>query len=177
MSVKKKLLEARVKFLDANIKKTGKNEYAGYDYYELGDYMPTITKICNEIGIIGLVSFTSELATLRIEDVDSDEYRDFTSPMGSAALKGCYEVQNIGAVETYQRRYLWQTAFDIVESDAVEKSQKIDFEWISDEFAAHKTLKALQDDFTIVYRSASAEDKPKIKSIYDKHKAKFEAKA
>jgi hypothetical protein len=40
--------------------------------------------------------------------------------MGSASLKGCHEVQNIGAVETYQRRYLYTTAMAIVESDALD---------------------------------------------------------
>ena len=47
---------------------------------------------------------------------------EITSPMGSAALKGCHEVQNIGAVETYQRRYLWVTAMEIVEHDALDAS-------------------------------------------------------
>jgi hypothetical protein len=40
--------------------------------------------------------------------------------MGSAALKGCHEVQNVGAVETYQRRYLWVTAMEIVEHDVLD---------------------------------------------------------
>jgi hypothetical protein len=40
--------------------------------------------------------------------------------MGSANLKGCHEVQNIGAVETYQRRYLYVTALAIVEHDALD---------------------------------------------------------
>ena len=43
-----------------------------------------------------------------------------SSPMGSAALKGCHEVQNIGAVETYQRRYLWVAALEIVEHDVLD---------------------------------------------------------
>ncbi len=42
--------------------------------------------------------------------------------MGSAALKGCHEVQNVGAVETYQRRYLWVAALEIVEHDAIDSS-------------------------------------------------------
>jgi hypothetical protein len=46
--------------------------------------------------------------------------------MGSAALKGCHEVQNIGAVETYQRRYLWVTALEIVEHDALDSSEGVD---------------------------------------------------
>ena len=40
--------------------------------------------------------------------------------MGGAAMKGLHAVQNIGAVETYQRRYLWVTAMEIVEHDALE---------------------------------------------------------
>jgi hypothetical protein len=51
-----------------------------------------------------------------------DETIVLTSPMGSALLKGCHEVQNIGAVETYQRRYLWVAALEIIEQDALEET-------------------------------------------------------
>jgi hypothetical protein len=40
--------------------------------------------------------------------------------MSSAALKGCHDVQNLGAVQTYLRRYLWTNAFEIVEHDAID---------------------------------------------------------
>jgi hypothetical protein len=40
--------------------------------------------------------------------------------MSSAALKGCHDVQNLGAVQTYLRRYLWTNAFEIVEHDALD---------------------------------------------------------
>jgi hypothetical protein len=53
-------------------------------------------------------------------DVDNGGEIVITSPFGSAALKGCHEVQNIGAVETYQRRYLWVAAMEIVEHDALD---------------------------------------------------------
>ena len=43
-----------------------------------------------------------------------------TSPMSEAALKGCHPVQNLGAVETYIRRYLWVAALEIVEHDALD---------------------------------------------------------
>jgi hypothetical protein len=42
------------------------------------------------------------------------------SPMGSANLKGCHEIQNIGACETYSTRYLWTAALCIVEHDALD---------------------------------------------------------
>jgi len=103
------------------MKKSGHNKFAGYQYFELGDFLTPIQKIFGEVGLCGVVSFTPELAILRIVDVENTEQViEFTSPMGSAALKGCHEVQNIGAVETYQRRYLYVTALEIVEHDALE---------------------------------------------------------
>ena len=71
---------------------------------------------------MGLFRYDKELAKLTITDVDDGTAVEITSPMGSAALKGCHEVQNIGAVETYQRRYLWVTAMEIVEHDALDST-------------------------------------------------------
>jgi hypothetical protein len=42
--------------------------------------------------------------------------------MADANLKGCHPIQNLGAVETYTRRYLWVTAMEIVEHDALDSS-------------------------------------------------------
>ena len=77
-------------------------------------------EIFDQLGLIGIVSFTKDEASLSIVDMDGGGEIVITSPFGSAALKGCHEVQNIGAVETYQRRYLWVTAMEIVEHDALD---------------------------------------------------------
>jgi hypothetical protein len=45
--------------------------------------------------------------------------------MAEANLKGCHPIQNLGAVETYTRRYLWVTAMEIVEHDALDSSAPI----------------------------------------------------
>ena len=121
MSVYKKLMEARIKLQSSKLTKSGNNKFAGYQYFELGDFLPTVQNIFRDLGLCGVVSFTSDLATLRVVDIEQPEsFIEFTSPMGSAALKGCHEVQNIGAVETYQRRYLWVTCMEIVEHDALD---------------------------------------------------------
>lgn len=120
MSVYKKLQEARCEMQRMTLNKTGKNAFAGYNYFELGDFLPAINDLFLEKGLCGVVSFTATLATLKVVDVEDGSIVEFTSPMGSAALKGCHEVQNVGAVETYQRRYLYVTALEIVEHDALE---------------------------------------------------------
>jgi hypothetical protein len=104
-----------------SLKKSGNNKFAGYQYFELGDFLPQTIDIFHDLGLCDAVSFSADLATLKVINSEKpDEVIEFTSPMGSAALKGCHEVQNIGAVETYQRRYLWVTAMDIVEHDALD---------------------------------------------------------
>lgn len=120
MSVYKKLNDARTMLHAQPLKKSGRNTFAGYDYFELSDFLiPSLTAF-EAVGLCSIISFTSEIATMRIVDVETGETIEITSPMGSAALKGCHEVQNWGAVETYQRRYLWQTALEIIERDALE---------------------------------------------------------
>jgi len=122
MSVHKKLMEARFKLLSTEMKKSGLNKFAGYSYFELGDFIPHIQQIFYEIGLCGVVSFNAEYATLCITDVDDGTVIVITSPMAEANLKGAHPIQNLGAVESYQRRYLWMTAMEIVEHDIIDSA-------------------------------------------------------
>lgn len=126
MSVYTKLMAARMELHGQQIKKSGRNEFAKYNYMELGDFLIPTQTIFARLGLCGIVSFTADLATLTLIDTEDGSTHVLTSPMGSAALKGCHEVQNIGAVETYQRRYLWVTAMEIVEHDALDSSKPLD---------------------------------------------------
>ena len=120
MTVYKKLIDARNLLQTVQLTKSGHNKFAGYKYFELGDFLPAVQAIFKEVGLVDVISFDAELATMMLYDVDGSGCVVFTSPMGSAALKGCHEVQNIGAVETYQRRYLYTTALAISEHDALD---------------------------------------------------------
>ena len=122
MGVHKKLMDARIQLQAAPLKKSGHNKFAGYQYFELGDFLPTINQIFARVGLCGVVSFDKELATLTITDTDDNSEIKLTSPMADANLKGCHPIQNLGAVETYTRRYLWVSAMEIVEHDALDSS-------------------------------------------------------
>jgi hypothetical protein len=122
MGVHKKLMDARILLQQAPLKKSGHNKFAGYSYFELGDFLPTINQIFAKVGLCGVVSFDKELATLTITDTDDSTEIKLTSPMAEANLKGCHPIQNLGAVETYTRRYLWVSAMEIVEHDALDSS-------------------------------------------------------
>jgi hypothetical protein len=147
--VYEKLQKARIKLQHTELKKSGHNKFAGYKYFELGDFLPAIQSIFFELKLCPVVSFGTELATLRIIDTENGGCVTFTSPMAEAQLKGCHPIQNLGAVETYSRRYLYVTALEIVEHDAIDSSEPM-------------SAKPITVD---VFQSMSAEDQETIRSI------------
>jgi hypothetical protein len=120
MPIHKKLNEARLAFHALPLKKSGHNTFAGYKYFELGDFLVPALRIFNDVGLCAVISFSESTASMHIVDVEDGTQVIIHSPMGSANLKGCHEIQNIGACETYSTRYLWTAALCIVEHDALD---------------------------------------------------------
>ncbi|WP_314622029.1 ERF family protein [uncultured Selenomonas sp.] len=121
MNIFEKIQTIRVKLAESGLKKGKKNEYAGYTYYELGDFLPALMQLCKEQKIFPVISFSAEMATLTVYDCEkADAKVEITTPMSTAQLKACHPVQNLGAVQTYLRRYLYIAMFEIVESDKIE---------------------------------------------------------
>ena len=117
-NIYQKIQLVKENILKENLKKSGENKYAGFKYYELADFTPSIIKLCNEVGLFTKITFSEELATLFIVNTDNtNEIEEYTSPMRNLVLKGCNEIQALGGVETYSRRYLYMSAFDIIEND------------------------------------------------------------
>ena len=125
MSVYSKLMNARIRLQNTELKKTGHNKFAGYYYFELGDFLPQVQEIFHQVGLCGYISFDTTIATLTIIDIEDNSQITITSPMVEANLKGAHPIQNLGAVETYTRRYLWVSAMEIVEHDALDSSPPV----------------------------------------------------
>jgi hypothetical protein len=122
MNLYEKINTARIRLQEMAIKKSGANTFVGFNYFELADFLPEINKLAQELKFFCKVDFT-EIATLEIVDAEKfDDYVVFHSPLATASLKGAHDVQNLGAVQTYIRRYLYLRAFEIVEADALDKS-------------------------------------------------------
>ena len=116
--VHKKLMQARVELQAMPLKKSGHNKFAGYNYFELGDFLPQVNSIFNRIGVCSVVSFDAEYASLTITDVDDGTMIVITSPMVESSMKGASAIQSLGGLQTYQRRYLYMCACDLVENDS-----------------------------------------------------------
>ncbi len=126
MSVHKKLMQARVKLQSIDMKKSGLNKFAGYSYFELGDFIPHVQVIFNDLGLCGVVTFSTEYAQLCITDVEDGTVIVITSPMAAAELKGAHPIQNLGASLSYQRRYLWMAAMELTEHDPVDSAPPVE---------------------------------------------------
>ena len=121
-NVYQKLLEARAKFLEAGVGKSGRNMSISFKYFELDDIVPVATKIFMEVGLIALASFHADHAVLTIVNTDNaDDHLAFTAPLVvSEGNKAVTPVQAMGATITYYRRYLYMMALDICEPDAID---------------------------------------------------------
>lgn len=125
MNVYQKLIQARKMFQEADVKKSGINRFADFKYFELADIVPVKTRIFAELGLVDCVTFTPTDATLCLFNVDNPEDMiPFMSPMrplttvSQTGKNKMNELQGLGAEETYQRRYLYMMALDIVEADS-----------------------------------------------------------
>lgn len=173
MNVYTKLNKARLALQGTKLTKSGHNKFAGYQYFELGDFLPTINQLFADNGLCGVISFGTELATLTIVSVDDGSKIEITSPMAEANLKGCHPIQNLGAVETYTRRYLWVTAMEIVEHDALDSSEPfIDTDVLCKSIEESKTVEELKTNFAkawAVVKSNKEAQKP-VQVVYEAKK-------
>lgn len=127
MNIYGKLTELRLRFLAADVKKTGKNTYAEFMYFTLGDIVPVKNQIEKDLGLVDYISFYPKtengeiIAELTLVNVDhSDEKIYFMSPIAADESLIKNPIQKLGAVETYIRRYLYMLLLDIVEADAID---------------------------------------------------------
>lgn len=181
MSVYKKLQQARAMLHNTNLEKSGENRFAKFKYFELGDFIPKVTEIFNKIGLCGVVSFTPDMASLTVHDVDSNGTVVFTSPLIYASVEKTQPIQNLGSTHTYYRRYLWLMAMDIVENDVVDSvEQKIPEKAIPVDFyigqlQATESPAELRSAYALSYPrfDKNKADQAKLIAAYEQMKAKF----
>lgn len=118
MNIYEKINKVKYGILSAKLKKSGYNKFSNFNYYELADITPTIITLCNENKLMTQFTFDNDYARLIIIDVEKPmDVLAYTSPMKELQIKGANEIQALGGIETYQRRYLYMMAFDIIEAD------------------------------------------------------------
>lgn len=125
MNIYQKLAKARAELKAKGLKMTGRNLHRGYSYFELADILPAITEIEAEIGLVSLVEIRAEISTLTVVNTEKpEEYLQFTMPSAQVKLQGNHDIQNLGATQTYLRRYLYFAAYEIAETEQVDGAEQ-----------------------------------------------------
>lgn len=120
-NVYSKLQDLRVELQNLQLKKTGLNKFTKVAYYELKDFLPFCNILMQKYQICAVFNHNKDNSILTIYNSDfPSESIEFTSENASADVKGATPIQSVGSQQTYQRRYLYMMAFEIVENDLVE---------------------------------------------------------
>ena len=117
-----KLQKARVLLQELPLKKSGFNSFAGFKYFELGDFLKQSNVIFDNLGLCPVFSISEGIATLRIFDSEFGGVVYFRSPTADASNEKSKAppIQSLGSMHSYLRRYLYLNALELIENDVVD---------------------------------------------------------
>lgn len=122
-SIYEKLAEMRVELQSKKLVKTGKNTYSKYEYYELSDFLPSCNSIAAAHKTLFKFAINENMASLILINLEElEDTIEFSIPTANVSIQGATAMQNIGAVTTYARRYLYMIAMEISEDDNLDTS-------------------------------------------------------
>ncbi len=139
-SLNESIITIRVALQNAGLKKSGKNKFAGFDYFELADFLPKLNELMLEEGINDVFAIKDELATLTlIKDEEKQDYtmpfKIFETPINERVnaktgevkrVKSMQDIQYLGALNTYYKRYLYLNAFGITDGDVIDSMGEVE---------------------------------------------------
>lgn len=122
-SVMKQLQKSRVDWQSKPRKKSGFNKFQNFKYFVLKDILPTVNEIFNKNGLYSQYNLTKDYAELTITDSLTGDYLIYKIPVQKLDNP---TMQNIGAINTYSKRYLYMNALEIEEDEDELDSQDLD---------------------------------------------------
>lgn len=124
-SLDESIISIRVKLQNSSIKKSGKNKYAGFTYFELADFLPKLNELMLEEKMNDRFYIDNDSAILEL--VKGNEvnryiipYERFDTPLNKDGKQSMQDIQYLGALNTYYKRYLYLNAFGITDGEVIE---------------------------------------------------------
>lgn len=134
MNLNESIIKIRVELQNAKLKKSGKNKFAGFDYFELADFLPKLNELMLSEGLNDRFYIKDDLAALEIQK--GGEINTYTMPFvmfetptnrredkttGEVyEVKSMQDIQYLGALNTYYKRYLYLNAFGITDGEIID---------------------------------------------------------
>lgn len=125
------IIKIRCQLQKKNLKKTGHNKFAGFEYFELGDFLPALNELMLAEGVNDLFTIEEGFATLMLmKDTDCNVYKipfvQFPTPLNRQGQPSMQDIQYLGALNTYYKRYLYMNAFGITDGEIIDAMDQTD---------------------------------------------------
>ncbi len=119
------IISIRVKLQNSKLKKSGKNKFAGFDYFELADFLPKLNELMLEEQVNDRFYIKDDLATLELQkgeeiNVYTMPFVLFSTPLNKNGQPSMQDIQYLGALNTYYKRYLYLNAFGITDGEVID---------------------------------------------------------
>lgn len=147
-----KIIKIKNKFYETTTKKSGKNSFQGFEYFELKDFLPDLVKLMAEEEVNDIFTIKDEYAVLKlIHKEETNEYTIpfvmFDVPLNKQGKDSMQKIQYLGALSTYYKRYLYMNAFSITENDKIDAMNNDELN-TAPESSKNKTEKKSQKKYT-----------------------------
>ena len=127
MNLYQKVAKIKGEMSSMKFSKTGRNSFTKFNYFQLDDFEPTLEKLCSQYGVVTYFMFALDAARMVVVDADDPTQKiEVDSPVDVSFGKTSSKMQDIGAMQTYARRYLFMSFFGITESDFLDEVAGMD---------------------------------------------------
>lgn len=162
MSLNKSIIKIRVELQNTKLKKSGQNKFAGFSYYELSDFLPTLNKLMQDEGVNDIVTIDSDYATLKLikdkeENIYTIPYTQFMTPTNKNGQPSMQDIQYLGALNTYYKRYLYLNAFGITDGEVIDAMDNSEYKAPPPSKATADDKKVVWDNFTSICQTMGVE--------------------
>lgn len=178
------IISIRVSLQNLKLKKSGKNKFAGFEYYELADFLPALNELMQKENINDQFTIENDMAILILRKCEETQeykmpFKIFDTPLNKDGKPSMQDIQYLGALNTYYKRYLYLNAFGITDGEIIDsmdtndlkKVDKTDYRQLLIDFCNSKNIdmtevakknklnaKSSQNAFKKVLESLGAEE-------------------
>jgi len=123
MTIEDKLLQARKLIKETSLKKEGTNKFSKYDYFTPTQVSHLVDTVCQELKMLPIFSLKKDefglYGTLTLGDIDKPAGEGITIQMRTEMpqITATNMTQQMGGCETYTKRYMLMSLFDICDNN------------------------------------------------------------
>lgn len=177
------IIDIRVKLQNSKIKKSGKNKSTGFEYFELADFLPILNELMLDEKVNDRFYIKDNYAILELQKgyetntytmpfVLFDTPLNFKKDKNGNFMKDCngnylkvksmQDIQYLGALNTYYKRYLYLNAFGITDGEIIDSMDNSELEDNKKVVKTKEELKIQKSQIEIISRFYKEENLEKL---------------